>query len=370
LKLINNNILIVSPESWGTNFVSKHHYALELAKNNSVYFINSIDKQYKLSKIGPSLYTIDCHILFRGIGKLPKFLSAIFTKLELERLEKKTKVKFDIIWNFDSSRFFNLSNIQNKLKIAHLVDLSEHFQRPALSKSSDICLCSSEVILHEMKKYNKTAFNIGHGVQNSDDTISISTEEKAELNTKFKYKAAYVGNLSIKYLDWKTYYQIVKENDETAFYFIGPLGVSNLSKTIEINSHFNEIKLLPNSIFLGEKPSTKILSYLKEMDILMMIYNTDKYKDQLSNPHKTLEYLASGKVVVSSWTEEYKNKLHLLEMVKSNKELPAKFQEVITNIDYYNSDEKQAKRRAFALKNTYDKKIQQIEQLIETHDKF
>ncbi len=34
-------ILLISPESWGKSFVSKHHYAVELAKKgNIVYFLN------------------------------------------------------------------------------------------------------------------------------------------------------------------------------------------------------------------------------------------------------------------------------------------------------------------------------------------
>jgi 5'-deoxynucleotidase YfbR-like HD superfamily hydrolase len=80
-----------------------------------------------------------------------------------------------------------------------------------------------------------------------------------------------------------------------------------------------------------------------------------------------LEYLASGKAVIASWTEEYKDRRHLIEMVESNDKLPEKFREVISNLDHYNSPEKQAVRKAFALENTYSRKIQQIEELINKH---
>lgn len=37
----NKTILIISPEPWGKMMISKHHYALELAKlGNEVYFLN------------------------------------------------------------------------------------------------------------------------------------------------------------------------------------------------------------------------------------------------------------------------------------------------------------------------------------------
>ena len=40
MKLINQNILIISNEKWGKMWYSKHNYANELSKNNNVYFLN------------------------------------------------------------------------------------------------------------------------------------------------------------------------------------------------------------------------------------------------------------------------------------------------------------------------------------------
>ena len=40
-SLRNKTILIISPQAWGKMFLSKHHYAIELAKRgNAVYFLN------------------------------------------------------------------------------------------------------------------------------------------------------------------------------------------------------------------------------------------------------------------------------------------------------------------------------------------
>ena len=39
-------ILILSPQSWGKMFVSKHHYAIGLAKKGAVvYFLNPPDQE-------------------------------------------------------------------------------------------------------------------------------------------------------------------------------------------------------------------------------------------------------------------------------------------------------------------------------------
>ncbi len=361
------NILLISPEPWGINFVSKHHYARELAKNNKVYFLNPPSKKFKIAAFNSTLFIVDHKPVFRGLGRLPAYISAYLIYYELKVIEKKVGCRFDIIWNFDSSRFFNLAKIKNKLKIAHLVDLSEHFQRPLLARTSDICFCTTDAIAREMRKYNSKTFNIGHGVQKQENPAFLTKEEKSELKTGHKYKAAYIGNLSIKYLDWETICGIVKRNPDVAFFFIGPIEESNLSGVRTFNKKLNDIQLLPNTIFLGSKPAEKIPAYLREMDILLLTYQADRYRDQLANPHKMMEYLASGKVVVASWTDEYKDKKHLLEMVESNDQLPEKFREVISNLEYYNNPEKQAERKAYALENTYEKKIRRIEALIEKY---
>src|SRR5437868_11837462 len=44
-------IYIISHEKWGKMLLSKHHYAIELAKlGNRVYFVNHPDKQKRLGR--------------------------------------------------------------------------------------------------------------------------------------------------------------------------------------------------------------------------------------------------------------------------------------------------------------------------------
>lgn len=70
------------------------------------------------------------------------------------------------------------------------------------------------------------------------------------------------------------------------------------------------------------------------------------------------------KVIVSTYSDEYKNKRHLLEMVDDISEYEGKFKEVINNLDKYNNSEKQTIRKEYAEKNTYGKQVQKIEQLL------
>lgn len=47
--LTNKNILIISPDKWSELYISKHHYARYLSKNNTIWFLNAIGN-YKLEK--------------------------------------------------------------------------------------------------------------------------------------------------------------------------------------------------------------------------------------------------------------------------------------------------------------------------------
>ena len=76
MQFINKKIIIISPESWGINFVSKHHYAKELAnKGNEVYFLNPPSDKNELINIEKNLYVINYKNILRGINKLPVFIA-------------------------------------------------------------------------------------------------------------------------------------------------------------------------------------------------------------------------------------------------------------------------------------------------------
>jgi len=115
---------------------------------------------------------------------------------------------------------------------------------------------------------------------------------------------------------------------------------------------------------LGPKPSADLPAYLAVFDLFLMCYTGDRNMAQMANPHKILEYLSTGRVVVSHYIDEYKDKNHLLEMVEDNKNLPQHFQEVVKELQDYNYEEKQEMRKAFAKENTYSKQVERVENLI------
>lgn len=351
MQLVNKKILLISPESWGQNFVSKHHYAKELAnRGNAVFFLNRPSTSFQFDNIEQGLTIVDYKPRFRGLGKLPNKVSAYLIKKEIETLQTLLGLTFDVIWNFDSSRFFNLASVTDKLKICHIVDLSEDFQRDLLAKTSDVCFCTSDFIAEELKLSNDKVYKIHHGYKIPD--------KKNEIEEKFdstKVQVGYVGNLSRSCIDWELIFEVISKFPMVQFNFIGSVTISNLSGQGLEAERLLFLKEKKNVTLLGEKESSLIPSYLDCFDVLLCAYKLNSQEDirQHSNLHKLMEYIGSGKVTVSTYVDEYKDKRDLLEMVEERDEFVIKFRQVVESLNLFNNSDKQDLRKKFVRSNQY-----------------
>ena len=155
MVLTDKTILLVSPEPWGHIYVSKHHYAIHLAKRgNKVFFLNPpkgyfsvLDSEY------PNLRILDYAGFWRGIRYFPKFLRTINFRLVYKRLEKYAQKKFDFVWSFDNSVFFEFKSLPiNVIKLSHIVDLNMDYQFESAAKTASLCLCVSQPIQNKFLK--------------------------------------------------------------------------------------------------------------------------------------------------------------------------------------------------------------------------
>jgi hypothetical protein len=110
----NKTILIISPERWGNVFLSKHHYAAELSKNNTVYFLNSsgtrkINQIVSSTKIDEKLIVLDYYNLFFKMGTIPFFISSLTNFFITKQIKKEINTKVDVVWSFEQAKFFNSS---------------------------------------------------------------------------------------------------------------------------------------------------------------------------------------------------------------------------------------------------------------------
>src|SRR5690242_18372931 len=111
-ELSGKTIFIISYENWGPMLMSKHHYAIELARaGNVVYFINHPDRRRKLERgevkiertAYDNLYVVKHrmvvpHFLKYRIKRLYNF----FAGVHIRKLISRSGVYPDVAWSFDT----------------------------------------------------------------------------------------------------------------------------------------------------------------------------------------------------------------------------------------------------------------------------
>lgn len=345
--------LIISPESWDAHTVSKHHYAMTLADfGYRVVFLDppsgsSQPLTFSRPEHGRDILVVKGGPVARGLRFMPASLARRLQASWLKRLEQKIGFQIDVVWLFENSRFYDLSFAGARLKIYHQVDLNQNFYPVVAAKSADVTFCTTDIIKARLSKSGVQAHKIHHG------TVEIQSPIEPDI-TRFsqgKINAVYIGNLNMAYIDSHALARVAAANPDTAFHFVG-----NYDRSTPL---FLLCDGLDNVHWWGKVSFREIPNILKQADILLVAYLRQYHQDQAS-PHKFMEYFLSGKVVVCSYTDEYKDKRHLVEMAASEDDIDAIFSRVAGDLSQYNSPKLAAARRAFALDHTYERQLTRI----------
>ncbi len=370
-KFENKNIIILSPEKWGKNHISKHHYAKELAKNNKVWFVESCgEKNLKesiviLNSEIQNLTIIKYKQTIKGRRFLPNIFVSFLEKSIVKRILKKIDVEIDVVWSFDQFRFLNLKQFDAKIKIFHPVDItnSPSSQKSMIANSSDIIFHVSDYIVEDIIT-KKPIYFIQHGL--SEEFINPKKINKPSYIIENKINVGYVGNLINSFVDWENLIKTVKENDDINFVFIGPIHKSNISGKSKNQEKINELKALKNVTLTGEIESKRLAGILGYFDMFWLCYDSFLFKKQVSNSHKIIEYLSTGKPIVSNKIKMYENP-ELLIQVKSNTEISKIIRKISGNLSAYNVEDKKKNRIEYAHIYTYKKNLSTIANLLLNH---
>lgn len=329
--------------------MSKHHYAIELAKENQVFFLGPPEADKQGVEMVDGVGVVYYQPRIRGINKIPGDKpKRWFMKQDVSQLLKLIGGKIDVVWSFDSSRFYFLDLFKAEIKIAHIVDHREDFFLKELSRTADVCLASSDSIVDKLKRHATKVFKVQHGF------IVPKPTEEISLPGKNKLKGVYVGNLDIVYFDWKVLNQLSKSFKNVDFILIGPISQEN-------SERIDQAKL-SNVYFLPKIDSNQINTHLISADFCFQLYDVQLYPEQLQNPHKTMQYIGSGTPIFSSHTHEYEG-LNLL-CFYDKVTLEVDFNRFLDELPVLRSEPEVEKRKKYAIQNSYSQQIQRIEQLI------
>ncbi|MBS1596780.1 MAG: hypothetical protein JST75_01040 [Bacteroidetes bacterium] len=373
-SLQNKTILIISPQAWGKMFVSKHHYAIELAKNgNSVYFLNPPDPiaSQKIliepSGIHENLFLIHQRLSFPYNIKF-HFISLFHALMRphIKQVIKRIGKPLDIVWSFDLGNLYPFIFFQKGKKIFHPVD--EPLNEAAIESAcgAEYIFSVTNEILDKYKKFPAKKYLINHGLA-SQFMLRVNTSQPAGNPVRVGMS----GNLLRPDIDREILLNIVRENPEIIFECWGSYQTnqSNIGggEDVATKKFISDLQAQKNIVLHGAIPSAELATAIHRMDAFLVCYDVKKDQSGGTNYHKIMEYLSTGKIIISNNVTTYKDHPELIQMVEErddNVKLPDLFKTVIHRLDYFNDAARQQQRIAFADDNTYQKQIERIAQLI------
>ena len=372
-------------------FVSKHHYALELAKRgNTVYFLNppAGEKTALPEKIviRPSgnhdrLFVIDhrlwfpYNIKFHWIG-----LFHVLMRPHVGKILQKIGRPVDIVWSFDLGNLYPFGLFPSgSFKLFHPVD--EPQNKTAID-SAQGCEVIFSVTREILEKYSAVAVSrhfVNHGLAGyflepadhvlpGDDHLRTADRVRPEGDA---IRVGLSGNFLRGDLDRETLLAIIKENPQVIFECWGSYTVaqSNIAGNDDepTRAFVAELQQQLNVVLHGAVASETLAGSMRRMDAFLICYDIMKDQSGGTNYHKIMEYLSTGKVIVSNNVTTYKDRPDLLQMTAqrdNNRELPALFRKVIGDLAHYNNPLLQKQRIGYAADNTYAAQIARIEKLL------
>lgn len=351
-----STILIISPEPWDGHFVSKHHYARELARRgHNVLFHGPPDTTggLQLASVANDVQVLYAPRVVLGLRFLPAPLRQTLEARWLRQVEQVLGRPIDVVWNFENSRFFDMSFAGHRLKIYQQVDLDQNFHPVQAAMSADVALVLNAPIKNRLSALgaDKPIHIVSHGLSVANEIVAVPDVPIDWIN------AAYIGNLGMRYLDVEAFSEVVRQHSaRVLFHLFGSFDdATPLRQALEGQK---------NVIWYGWQNPQAVYRQLSAMDISMVLYRTQMNPEQLSNSHKILEYLHSGAVVASSFLLDYKDRPDLIEMAPLEGSYPDLFASVLARLDVLNTPEQRQKRKAYSLEHTYAKKLDQIEAII------
>lgn len=293
-----------------------------------------------------------------GLRYAPAKLRRLLERRWLRRLEMLSGKHIDVVWLFENSRFYDMRFAEERLKIYHQVDLNQDFHPEVAAATADISIAVSKPIQRRLRIHANRLLRITHGCPQGALSVLSSPKVIEESFRTETVHAVLAGNLDIKYLDIKLISNLVTNHPDVKFHFVGQY-------TEEKGLHA-AIGNCYNVVFWGRQAADSLPYFFQYADVLLVTYLANQYLEQLSNPHKILEYLASGRCVLATKTLEYEEHHDLIEMASSHEEFQKKFMIIVTSPDSWNTKEKVAKRKAFAADKTYSRQIDRISKVIES----
>jgi glycosyltransferase involved in cell wall biosynthesis len=323
-------VLLISPQHWGTMRVTKHHYAIELAKlGHEVFFLEPTEASWKLNQSAFRITPSDAegvNLLQQQINvpyNLKFHLKGLFDwfiKRHIKKLEKQLG-PFDLVWSFDLTNAMPLIYFSNNSKkIFFAADWPLISDAVKAAEGANLLVSVAQEILDQYPNtFNTKKLLIDHGVAD----CFIEEGKKPFVKMDEVIRIGMSGNFLRPDIDRPVLIEIIKSHTDVLFECFGAyesknsnLGGSSDQETIDF---IEVLKQAPNVILHGMVSPETLAKELRRMDAFLICYNVEKDQSKGTNYHKVMEYLVFGRPVVSNKVSAYSQNRLVFQATDSDK---------------------------------------------------
>jgi glycosyltransferase involved in cell wall biosynthesis len=300
-------VIVVSNEPWGEVWYVKHHYAVELARHNRVYFVNP-PRPWSLGHLAmtppqvalarPNLWTVDYENLLpvRASGRMGNRFNDWLIGRRLA-----ASLPCDggrIVWQFDPFRFVTLHGLGAK-RIYHVADdYARHPNNVPIARQADLVCCTSAPYVPVYGRLNSNVLHVPHGV--SEDEFSIDAAEVDRITRRFGRFLFFAGGIERRTnLDLLT--SVATRYPLAGLVIAGPNKLGASERAVQ----FERLIRLPNVSYLGPVPGNELKNYIRAATVCLVVYRFGEADGAGgTSSHKVLKYLAQKKPVISTLLPE------------------------------------------------------------------
>ncbi len=348
--------------------------ALALSKKARVLYVEPPTNFYHFYRNRDSILKEDIFqvnenlSVFRAIRTLPfknyfYFLNKLYQNLLSRKVVntiRKLSFKNPMLWLTFPAQSAHLGKYDEKYVIYECMDdyaeLETLYGKSFICKSEDEIIKNSNLVvttshsLFESKSKNHNNVSFSPNAAEVEWFNKVVHDESIETPKLFDNNNPVVGYIGAirEWLDLELIRSAVSQKPEWNFLFIGP-----------VNTDVSNLKSFPNVQFTGYKDYSELPKYLKLMDVTVVPFKLIKLIEH-TNPIKIYEYLAAGKPVVATNFPEAAHFGSFVKTASNTEEFILKISECFNE----NSKEEINKRLEFASNNSWDKRAEEILEVI------
>lgn len=355
-------VLVVAAEGWGPSKLSKHHYAATMAKAGAaVYFLGpAVPGPVSCRSLGPGLpFLVSAPPMLKGLRFLPKALRAAMEARHLARIARACGGGFDLLWNFDLYRYRWLRDRTHaRQRILHVMDLPVPSVLAEPSLHYDGVLTVSPRMLQHLPEDAPPHRTIPHG-------IALHAGAPPELPALAPSpRLAFMGNMSIPFIDMDSLDRIMERHPDATLYLIGPVRSALGGSGPVDRAGWERLLARHNVKWVGEVPSEHVPHWLAAMDLLLIPYDSGRFPMQTVNSHKLLEYLHSGRPILSSNLLDMADLGALVRMMPPGVPISEGIEQALADLPADCAPERVAARVAYASALSYEAHLATIASFI------